>query len=106
MTLRTLGEHACHGGTQGFYAHESRTCGTEMRFSVYRPPQAQAGRVPVLWYLAGLTCTEETFATKAGAQRFAAQHGLMLVAPRKAAANAGSRKFRPENGSAEPSTPA
>ncbi|MEZ5486392.1 MAG: S-formylglutathione hydrolase [Steroidobacteraceae bacterium] len=81
MTLRTLGEHACHGGTQGFYAHESRTCGTEMRFSVYRPPQAQAGRVPVLWYLAGLTCTEETFATKAGAQRFAAQHGLMLVAP-------------------------
>lgn len=81
MTLRTLGEHACHGGTQGFYAHESRTCGAEMRFSVYRPPQAQAGRVPVLWYLAGLTCTEETFAIKAGAQRVAAQHGLMLVAP-------------------------
>jgi S-formylglutathione hydrolase len=52
-----------------------------MKFSVYRPPQALAGPVPVLWFLSGLTCTEETFAIKAGAQRFAAQHGLMLVAP-------------------------
>jgi S-formylglutathione hydrolase len=52
-----------------------------MRFSVYVPPQAQAGRVPVLFFLAGLTCTEETFMIKAGAQRLAARHGLMLVAP-------------------------
>jgi S-formylglutathione hydrolase len=52
-----------------------------MRFSVYEPPQAKHGRVPVLVYLAGLTCTEETFAIKAGAQRLAAEHGLMLVAP-------------------------
>jgi S-formylglutathione hydrolase len=81
MTIRTLAEHACHGGVQGFYAHESRACAAEMRFSVYRPPQAREGRVPVLWYLSGLTCTEETFPIKAGAQRFAAQHGLMLVAP-------------------------
>ena len=52
-----------------------------MQFAVYEPPQAQAGPVPVLYYLAGLTCTEETFPTKAGAQRLAAEHGLMLVAP-------------------------
>ncbi|MCU0757634.1 MAG: S-formylglutathione hydrolase [Steroidobacteraceae bacterium] len=81
MAIRTLGEHACHGGVQGFYSHESRACAAEMRFSVYRPPQAREGPVPVLWYLSGLTCTEETFPIKAGAQRFAAQHGLMLVAP-------------------------
>ena len=52
-----------------------------MQFAVYEPPQTQAGPVPVLYYLAGLTCTEETFPTKAGAQRLAAEHGLMLVAP-------------------------
>jgi len=52
-----------------------------MRFAVYEPPQAKHGRVPVLYYLAGLTCTEETFMIKAGAQRLAAEHGLMLVAP-------------------------
>ncbi len=79
--MRTTSEHACFGGIQGFYAAESRECATEMRFSVYQPPQAATGPVPVLWFLAGLTCTEETFAIKAGAQRFAAQHGLMLVAP-------------------------
>lgn len=81
MAIRTIGEHACFGGVQGFYAHESTQCAAEMRFSVYRPPQAKDGPVPVLWYLSGLTCTEETFPVKAGAQRFAAQHGLMLVAP-------------------------
>ncbi len=79
--MRTISEHGCFGGIQGFYAADSRQCATEMRFSVYRPPQAAFGSVPVLWFLAGLTCTEETFAIKAGAQRFAAQHGLMLVAP-------------------------
>jgi S-formylglutathione hydrolase len=79
--MRVLSEHACHGGIQGFYVHESYECATEMRFSVYRPPQAKTGAVPVLYYLAGLTCTEETFAIKAGAQRLAAELGLMLVAP-------------------------
>jgi len=78
--LRLLPEHACHGGTQAFYAHDSEVCGTEMRFSVFRPPQ-RAERPPVLYYLAGLTCTEETFAIKAGAQRVAAELGIMLVAP-------------------------
>jgi S-formylglutathione hydrolase len=79
--LKLLSEHACFGGTQRFLAHDSLECGTEMRFSVYEPPQARESRVPVLYYLAGLTCTEETFPIKAGAQRLAAEHGLMLVAP-------------------------
>jgi len=52
-----------------------------MKFAVFTPPQAQSGRVPVLYYLAGLTCTEETFMIKAGAQRVAAELGIMLVAP-------------------------
>jgi S-formylglutathione hydrolase len=79
--LETLAEHRCFGGVQGYYRHESRECGSPMRFSVYRPPVADSGSVPVLYYLAGLTCTEETFAIKAGAQRVAAELGLMLVAP-------------------------
>ena len=79
--MKIISEHACFGGTQRFLAHESRDCGTEMRFSVYEPPQARERRVPVLYYLAGLTCTEETFMIKAGAQRLAAELGLMLVAP-------------------------
>ena len=81
MTLEIISEHACFGGVQGFYRHPSTACASPMRFSVYRPPQAATARVPVLFYLAGLTCTEETFAIKAGAQRVAAELGLMLVAP-------------------------
>lgn len=73
-------EHACHGGVQGFYSHASAMTGTRMNFSVFLPPQVQTGPVPALYYLAGLTCTEETFMIKAGAQRFAAQRGLALVA--------------------------
>jgi len=79
--LETLSEHACFGGVQGYYRHPSTECRAPMRFAVYRPPQAQHGPVPVLYYLAGLTCTEETFAVKAGAQRVAAELGLMLVMP-------------------------
>ena len=79
MTLETISEHRSFGGLQGFYRHDSAVIGLSMRFAVYQPPQAQERRVPVLFYLAGLTCTEETFAIKAGAQRLAAQHGLMLV---------------------------
>ncbi|MDP2008052.1 MAG: S-formylglutathione hydrolase [Rubrivivax sp.] len=84
MTFEVLGEHACFGGVQGFYRHSSTVIGLPMRFGVYRPPQALGPRtrpVPVLIYLAGLTCTEETFAIKAGAQRVAAELGLMLVTP-------------------------
>lgn len=79
--LTTLSEHACFGGVQGFYQHDSSTIGLPMKFGVYAPPQARQGAVPALFYLAGLTCNEETFAIKAGAQRFAAEHGLMLVTP-------------------------
>jgi len=79
--MKILSEHGCFGGTQHFLEHDSRECATGMRFAAYVPPQAKHGRVPVLYYLAGLTCTEETFVVKAGAQRVAAELGLMLVAP-------------------------
>ena len=77
-----LNEHACFGGVQRFYQHASSAIGLPMRFSVYLPPGHQDGRrLPVLFYLAGLTCTEETFMVKAGAQRLAAELGMILVAP-------------------------
>lgn len=82
MIWETLSEHRCFGGVQGYYRHASTTVGLPMRLGVYRPPQALAGAdVPALVWLAGLTCTEETFAIKAGAQRVAAELGLMLVTP-------------------------
>lgn len=79
--IETISAQHCFGGTQGFYRHESKACAGPMKFSVYTPPQAAHGKVPVLFYLAGLTCTEETFPIKCGAQRVAAELGLMLVAP-------------------------
>jgi S-formylglutathione hydrolase len=80
-TIQLVSEHACFGGKQQFYKHDSRETRGPMKFSVYQPPQAKAGRVPVLYYLAGLTCTEETFPIKAHAQAVAAELGLMLVVP-------------------------
>ena len=79
--LEPLSEHACFGGVQTFYQHASQEIGLPMRFSVYLPPQAAQGKVPAVLYLAGLTCTEETFMIKAGAQRVAAELGLALIAP-------------------------
>ena len=81
MTLETLSEHGAFGGTTGFYRHRSDVNNCNMQFAVYTPPQAKNGPVPVLTYLAGLTCTEETFMIKAGAQSAAAELGLMLIAP-------------------------
>lgn len=81
MTIETISEQRCFGGVQGFYKHASSETAGTMKFGVYRPPQAEKGKVPVLYYLAGLTCTEETFVIKAGAQRVAAELGLMLVTP-------------------------
>jgi S-formylglutathione hydrolase len=82
MTALTLNsKHRCFEGTVSFYRHFSRVCQNEMRFAIYVPPQAQFGPVPVLYFLAGLTSTEENFMAKAGAQRLAAEAGLMLVAP-------------------------
>lgn len=75
-----LTAHACYGGAQRFYKHDSREIGLPMKFSVYLPPKAVLGeKVPALLYLAGLTCTEETFMAKAGAQRLAAELGLALI---------------------------
>jgi S-formylglutathione hydrolase len=80
--IETVSEQKCFDGVQGFYKHASDVCGCEMSFAVYRPPQADGGdKLPVLTYLAGLTCTPETFTIKAGAQRVAAELGLILVMP-------------------------
>jgi S-formylglutathione hydrolase len=80
-SLQTLSEHRCFGGTLRFLEHSSREIGLPMRCAVFLPPQAAQGPVPALLYLAGLTCNEETFMVKAGAQRLAAELGLALIAP-------------------------
>ena len=79
--LQKRSESRCFGGKLGVYAHASRETGTEMAFSVFLPPAAEHGPCPALYYLAGLTCTQDTFVQKAGAQRLAAELGLVLVAP-------------------------
>ncbi|MFP4411971.1 S-formylglutathione hydrolase [Coleofasciculus sp.] len=78
---KIISQNRCFGGTVGFYSHHSQTCKSKMRFAVYQPPQAKSERVPVLYFLSGLTCTEENFMAKAGAQKFAAKYGLILVTP-------------------------
>lgn len=80
IPFELLTAHACYGGAQRFYKHDSREIGLPMKFSLYLPPKAILGeKVPALLYLAGLTCTEETFMAKAGAQRLAAELGLALI---------------------------
>ncbi len=76
-----LSRHAAFGGSVSFHRHAAEETACTMRFAVYLPPQADRRRVPALWYLAGLTCTDETFMIKAGAQRVAAELGLALIAP-------------------------
>ena len=73
--------HECFGGQVGVYSHQSTETQTVMNFSVFLPPQAKHSNVPALFYLAGLTCTEETFMVKAGAQKLASQKGLALICP-------------------------
>ncbi|MBD2460096.1 S-formylglutathione hydrolase [Oscillatoria sp. FACHB-1407] len=80
-SLNLINQHVCFGGTVEFYSHASSACNSDMRFAVYQPPQARSHPVPVLYFLSGLTCTEENFMVKAGAQQFAAKYGVMLVAP-------------------------
>ncbi len=79
--FRLLSAHASFGGTQSFYEHDSAQIGLPMRFAVYMPPTAKNGAVPAVMYLSGLTCNEETFPIKAGAQRVASELGLALIAP-------------------------
>ena len=79
--MQKIESHASFGGTQEVWQHASSTLGCDMKFAVYLPPQAADGPCPVLYWLSGLTCTEQNFITKAGAQRYAAEHGIILVAP-------------------------
>ncbi|TKR29397.1 S-formylglutathione hydrolase [Luteimonas gilva] len=79
--MERVEQHACFGGSQEVWSHRSRTLDCEMKFAVYLPPQARQGRRPVLYWLSGLTCNEHNFIVKAGAQRYAAEHGVILVAP-------------------------
>ena len=88
-SLNLISENRCFESTVGVYSHPSATCNTEMRFSIYQPPQAKTTQLPVLYFLSGLTCTEENFMAKAGAQQYAAKHGLILVAPDTSPRNTG-----------------
>ena len=79
--MQRIEHRACSGGWQDVYRHESSVLGCTMTFAIYLPPQAAQGPVPVLYWLSGLTCTEQNFITKAGAQRYAAAHGIAIVCP-------------------------
>lgn len=79
--MQRIEHHASFGGWQDVYRHESKTLGCAMTFAIYLPPQAEHGPCPVLYWLSGLTCTEQNFIGKAGAQRYAAEHGIILVVP-------------------------
>lgn len=82
MTMKTIKEHKCHGGRMVYYSHYSDAVSGEMNFGVFYPPQmSEDSKLPALTYLAGLTCNEETFLIKGGAQKYAAEHGIILVAP-------------------------
>lgn len=89
MALNLESENRCFGGRVATYSHRAETCNSTMRFAVFIPPQAESQAVPVLYYLSGLTCTEENFTVKAGAQRYAAEAGIMLVAPDTSPRNTG-----------------
>ena len=80
-TIKVVAQNLCFGGVQSVYTHQSRETGSVMRFGVFLPPQAKSARVPMLYWLSGLTCTEENFIVKAGAQRIAAALGLALIVP-------------------------
>lgn len=88
-SIELRSENLCFGGKVAYYSHYSQCCKTEMRFAVYIPPQAQLNPVPVLYYLSGLTCSEDNFTVKAGAQHYAAESGIMLVAPDTSPRNTG-----------------
>lgn len=79
--MRCIEQHVCHGGHQHTYEHESEVLACSMKFSIYLPPHSTGQRLPVLYWLSGLTCNEQNFVTKANAQQFASQYGIILVAP-------------------------
>ena len=79
--MEKIEDRGCFGGRQQVWQHASQVLGCNMRFAVYLPPQAETNACPVLYWLSGLTCNEQNFITKAGAQRYAAEQGVILVAP-------------------------
>jgi S-formylglutathione hydrolase len=79
--METLSQNRCFRGTQGVYRHRSDACACDMTFGLFLPQEAEDGPVPLLWYLSGLTCTHENAMTKAGAQAWAAEHGIALCFP-------------------------
>jgi S-formylglutathione hydrolase len=79
--MKALAANRCFEGIQHRFSHDSAVLGGEMVCSIYLPPQAEQGPVPVLYWLSGLTCNDQNFVTKAGAQRYAAEHGVAIVAP-------------------------
>ncbi|MBM9593218.1 S-formylglutathione hydrolase [Roseitranquillus sediminis] len=79
--METVAQMRCFGGMQGVHTHRSKVCGCDMTFGLFLPEEAETGPVPLLWYLSGLTCTHENAMTKAGAQGWAAEHGIALVFP-------------------------
>ena len=81
MSLETLSENRSFDGTQGVYRHASQATGTEMTFGLFMPELAQHTRVPVLWYLSGLTCTHENAMSKAAAQQWCAEAGIAIIFP-------------------------
>ena len=89
MNLKLKSESLCFDGTVAYYSHQSATCNCMMNFAIFLPPQAKSQPVPVLYYLSGLTCNETNFITKAGAQRTAAELGIMLVASDTSPRNTG-----------------
>jgi S-formylglutathione hydrolase len=81
LSFEVVSQSRSFGGTQFVYRHASHETGTPMRLAAFVPPQANGSKVPVVWFLSGLTCTEENFTVKAGAQRMASELGLILIAP-------------------------
>ncbi len=81
MTLETVSENRSHGGTQGVYTHQSAETGTEMTFSVFVPEHVPGTKMPVLWYLSGLTCTHANVTEKGEFRAACAEHGIIFVAP-------------------------
>jgi len=79
--MKTISENASFRGTQGVYSHRSTACNCDMTFALFLPEEAQQGPVPLMWFLSGLTCTHENAMTKAGAQAWAAEHGIAVVFP-------------------------
>ena len=79
--MKTISENRCFDGVQGVYSHKSKVTNCDMTFGLFLPQEAQQGKVPLLWYLSGLTCTHENAMVKAGAQLWAAEQGIALVFP-------------------------